>query len=146
MRARPSRCARTNDWPPAGRRSPLGVVREALPVDDHTWFVADDPCVVPGRDNTEVARAEFGLLAIVHDHLHPAADEVAGVGGLAAVGPRDGLDVPGPLPAGLECCPADGSCFEVDALELALAVVKEPGLLGRGEVLADHVRHAASRY
>jgi hypothetical protein len=51
-----------------------------LPVDDDTWLVADDPSC-PGRDDTEVARAELGFLAIVHrDDWLPPGDAV----GLAA--------------------------------------------------------------
>src|SRR6266581_3576610 len=118
--------------------SALGVVREALPVDHHAGLAADDPCVVPGRDHGEVARAELRLLPVVHDDLHPAGYEVAHVRRLAAFGLRDRFDVLGPLPARLERCPADGARLDVDEFEFARAGFEQARLLRRVQALADH--------
>src|SRR6476469_7073180 len=60
--------------PPVG--SPLGVVGEALPVDEDTGLVTDD--------------------------LHATGHDVAHMGRLAPVSAGDGLDVLGPLPSGQE--------------------------------------------
>ncbi len=80
----------------------LGVVDEALPVDDDARLVADDPCVVTGRHHREVSGAVFHLFAVIHDDLHPPRHEIAEVRGLTAVGLRDRLDVLRPLPTGEE--------------------------------------------
>lgn len=56
----------------------------------HARLVAHDPGVVPRRHDGEVAGAVFHLLAVVHDDFHRAGDEVASVGGLAAVGLNTG--------------------------------------------------------
>ena len=77
----------------ANDRSPFGVVGEPLPVDDDARLVADGPRVVPGRHDREVAWAVLHLFAVVHHDLHPPGHEVAHVGGLAAVGLGDRLDV-----------------------------------------------------
>src|SRR5437879_6366179 len=59
---------------------PLGVVGEALPVDDDARLVADDPGVMTGRAHHEVAGPELHLLTVVHHDLHASGDEIAGVG------------------------------------------------------------------
>ncbi len=44
----------------------LGVVGEALPVDDHAGLIADDPSVVSGWEHHEIAGAELGFFPVVH--------------------------------------------------------------------------------
>jgi len=50
---------------------PLGVIGEALPVDDHARLVAHDPRIVSGSGRHEVAGTELHFLTVVHDDLHP---------------------------------------------------------------------------
>src|SRR5712692_1021766 len=119
----------------------LGVVSEALPVDDDAGFVADCPRVVSWGHDSEVSRAELHLLAVIHDDLHPARDEVAHVSGLAAVGLGNGLDMFRPLPSRLEGRAADCSGFEIHQFDLALAVMKRPGLLRRIKALSYQSGH-----
>src|SRR5229473_2163286 len=67
-------------------KSPLGVVRVTLPIDNDTGLVAHDPRVVPRRHDGKVSWSVFHLFAVVHHDLHPAGDEISGVGSLAAFG------------------------------------------------------------
>src|SRR5712671_7372448 len=97
-----------------------------------------------GRSHHEVPRTKLHLLAVVHDDLHPAGDEVAHMGGLAAVGVGDGLDVLGPLPTGLERRPANWPALQVHEFEFAHPLLERPGLLGRIKALADHSCHSCS--
>ena len=53
-----------------GRLTPLGVVGEALPVDDHAGLITNDPGVMPWRTFHEIAGTELHLLTVVHDDLH----------------------------------------------------------------------------
>jgi hypothetical protein len=59
---------------PISRRSALRVVGEALPVDHHTRFVANDPGIMPGRADHQVTGAELVLGAIVHLDFHLGFD------------------------------------------------------------------------
>src|SRR4051812_20675660 len=78
------------------------VVGETLPVDDHARFITDDPCIMAGGHHGKVAWAVVHLFAIVHNNLHSAADEVAHMCRLAAVGARNRPHMLRPLPAWLE--------------------------------------------
>src|SRR5262249_21846622 len=71
-------------WP-----SPLGVVSEALPGDQDTGLVTDDPRIVAGWHDGEVPRAVLHLFPVVHDDLHPAGNEVGPMVSLAAGGRGD---------------------------------------------------------
>jgi len=51
--------------------SALGVVGEALPVDDDAWLIADDPGVMAWCHRGEVAGAVLHFFAIVHNDLDP---------------------------------------------------------------------------
>jgi hypothetical protein len=57
---------------------------------------------VAGRDRRDVAGPQLDLGAVVHDHPHPARDDVEEVRELARIGAGDRLDVIAPAPAGLE--------------------------------------------
>src|SRR5205823_14829104 len=103
-----------------------------------------DPGVVAWGADHEVTGSELGFFAVVHDDFHAAGDEGAHVGGLAAVGAGDGLDVFGPLPAGLEGGPSDGSAFEVDQLELAGVLFEGTYFFGAVEALLDEAGHRVS--
>jgi hypothetical protein len=120
----------------------FGVVGEALPIDDDAGLVADDPCVVAGRQDGEIAGTVFHFLAAVgHDEFHSPGDEVAGMRGLAAIGLRDGLDVLGPAPAWLESRSPYWAGIEVDQFELACVAVDtlrtSSGLSGLWQSSAD---------
>jgi hypothetical protein len=64
-----------------------------LPINDDARLLADDPSVVSGRHDREVAGPVLLLLAVVNHHLHPAGDEIAGMRRLAAFSSGDRLDV-----------------------------------------------------
>src|ERR1700687_1056995 len=116
--------------PAVSALSAFGVVGDALPVDHHAGFVADDAGVATRRGEHEVAGPELHLLTVIHDDLHAPGDEVAHMGGLAAVGLGDRLDVRGPFPAGFERRATDGCAGEVDQLHLAHAGLEGPDLVG----------------
>ena len=78
------------------------------------------------RAHHEVTGAELGFLPVVHDDLHTPGDEVAHVRRLAAIGAGDGLDVLGPLPAGVEGGSPNRAAVEVDQFELARSVFEGP--------------------
>src|SRR5438067_7405648 len=126
----------------------LGVVGEALPVEDNARLVADNPGVMTWRTHHEVAGPELHLLPVVHDDLHTSGDEVPSVCGLTAVRLGDRLHVLGPLPPGLERCPTDAASLDVDQLQLARAALERSGLLGRIKTHANHSCHvlASPRY
>src|SRR5450759_1100270 len=97
---------------PACRALPLGVIREALPVDENAGLISNDPRVVSWWADHEITRDEFLLFAVVHHYLHAPGHEVPLVGCLAAFCLGNGLDVLRPLPARLERCPAHCSTVE----------------------------------
>jgi hypothetical protein len=67
-------------------------------------------------------------------------DDVAEVGGLAAVGAGDGFDVGGPSPAGFEGAAPDRPTVEDDQLQLSLAL-EGADLLGCVQALPDQTCH-----
>src|SRR6476660_6190162 len=60
-------------------RLPLGVVGDAGPVDDHAGLIAENPGVVSGRADHEIAGAELHVFPVVHDDLHATRDDVTHV-------------------------------------------------------------------
>src|SRR5262245_46993596 len=86
----------------ARRLVPLRVFADLPEIKEHTVLVADDLCVVPGRDRGHLAGRELLLAAVVHVDAHPPLDAVPEVRHLARVRARDRLDVGRPTPARLE--------------------------------------------
>src|SRR5579884_2597001 len=116
----------------------LGVVGEALPVDDHHGLVTDHPGVVSRRGDHHVAGPELVLGAIVHADAHASRDDVARVRALAALGLGDRLDVLRPAPARLEDRTAhDALAADVDDLQLAAVVLEGAHLVRCVEALAQ---------
>ena len=62
-------------------------------INPHKGFVAYYPSIVPGFDYVRVAGTKIRLGAIVHNHLHPTRNYIAGVAYLAAICLGEGLDV-----------------------------------------------------
>jgi hypothetical protein len=90
--------------------SRLGVVPCGTPVESNAGLAANDPRIVTGRDDERITGPKVALGSIVHRNVHPAGDDVSGVGRLAGLGASDRLDVVGPPPARLENSSAhDGS-------------------------------------
>src|SRR3954454_12805164 len=98
----------------------LGVVARAVPVDDDSRLVPDDPAVVAARQRGDVARSRDELGAVVHADRNPAAHVVLEVRRVAAVRARDRLDVVRPAPAGLENVSADLAAADVEDLRAAV--------------------------
>jgi hypothetical protein len=70
----------------------LGVVCGAREIDKDARLIPDNPGIVPRRNYHGTPWCELVLTPIVHDDMHPARDDVPGVGGLATVCPRERLD------------------------------------------------------
>lgn len=98
----------------------------------------------PGCHDRKVSGAVFHQLAVIHHDDHSPGNEAPEVGGLAARGSGNGLDVIGPLPAGQERGAPDWAGVDVDELEVAGAAFKGSGLLGRVEALANSPDMATS--
>ena len=99
----------------------LGVGSDAG-VQQHAGLVTHDPGVVARFDQHDVPGADRQLGAVVVPHRHLPREAHAGVPGLAALGPGDGLDVLRPAPAGLEDAAAEGEVAQGDDVHVAVSL------------------------
>src|SRR3954451_12001551 len=121
-------CREPRDWPEPGpaehhplvSSALLGVVARAIPVDDDSRLVADDPAVVAARQRGYIARSRDELGPVVHADREPAAHVVLEVRRVAAVGASDRLHVVRPAPPGLENVSADVAAADVEDLRGAI--------------------------
>src|SRR3954453_19322257 len=105
---------------PARSSALLGVVTRAVPVDDDSRLVSDDPAIVAARQRGDIARSRDELGPVVHADREPAAHVVLEVRRVAAVGASDRLDVVRPAPPGLENVSADLAAADVEDLRAAV--------------------------
>lgn len=101
--------------PASGTRGALALRRVGGGPDPR--LVADDPCVVPGRDLVDRVGADFYGRPVGHLDVHPPCEDESEMVELAPLGRRHRLDVEGPSPAGFEDLPPDGRLAGVDELD-----------------------------
>jgi hypothetical protein len=104
-----------------------------LEVDENGRLVADHPGIVSHRKKRYVACPAVELGPVVHDDVQDPGHLILKVRGLAALGLDQGLYRGGPLPARLECRPADHGPSYFDQLHFPLG--KRPHLVWFSEAL-----------
>jgi type I restriction enzyme, R subunit len=118
----------------------LGVVLHARDVENHGRLSAYRPSVVAGRDIERLAGSKLEFLAIVHSGGDTTRNDVSGVGLLAAISSRNGLDVLRPAPPRLEHRPPDR--YVRQRHEIEPPIVERARLVGPLKALLLHPGHS----
>src|SRR6185312_15309726 len=119
-------------WPPM-LPTAFRVVEHALEIHDDRGLVADDPRIVAGGQQRDIAGLAVELGSVIHEDAKHPGDVVLEVRRLAALRHRDRLHRARPAPAGLEDRAADGGPADANQLDAALREFAD--LVGLAEML-----------
>src|SRR5262249_54015038 len=118
-------------------RLPLRVVRRPGPIDRYDGVVSDNPGIVTGRDQDELAGPCLGFFSVGHLDHHATGHLVEEMRRLTEIRACDRLDVVRPLPARLRVEPADRAATDIHDLDVAMT--KLPHLVRGTQGLVFHV-------